>query len=95
MDPTPAAFALPDAAGLDSPYWKPEIGLTLSEPAQELDDAAKRRVVLEGLLFRIRRITDDLFPAASEGHFPLSTEGVELLVKHAQKVWIVIDEEDS
>ena len=60
-DPSPEAFALPDVAGLGSPYWRPELGLTLSSAARELSTADQRRVVLEGLLFRIREVIDGLF----------------------------------
>lgn len=60
-DPAPAAFAIPDLAGLGSPHWRPAIGLTLSDAALALDEAGQRRVVLEGLLFRIAEILGDLF----------------------------------
>ncbi len=59
-DPAPAAFAVPDLAGLGSPYWRPGVGLTLSPGAEALDGAGRRRAVLEGLLFRIAEIMDDL-----------------------------------
>lgn len=59
-DPSPEAFAVPDLAGLGSPYWRPSIGLTLSPGAQTLDGAGRRRAVLEGLLFRVAEIMDDL-----------------------------------
>ncbi len=64
-DPTPEALCLPDVAGLGAPWWRPEIGLTFAEGAAELDDPARRRVVLEGLLFRLRQIVDDLGGAPS------------------------------
>jgi len=64
VDPSPAAFAIPDLAGLGSPYWRPEIGLTLSAGARALDEAGRRRAILEGLLFRIAQILDDLFEIA-------------------------------
>jgi glycerol kinase len=60
LDPTPQAYAIPDRAGLGSPYWRPEIGLTLSSGAQELPSRDRRRIVLEGLLFRVRQILEDL-----------------------------------
>lgn len=60
-DPAPDAFAVPDLAGLGSPYWRPEIGLTLSDAARGLDGAGRRLAVLEGLLFRIAGILDELF----------------------------------
>jgi glycerol kinase len=63
VDPSPQAFALPDAAGLGAPYWRPDIGLTFSEEAPTLDQAARRRVVLEGVLFRVKQVLDDLSPA--------------------------------
>jgi len=59
-DPAPAAFALPDRAGLGAPYWRAEIGLTLSAEARALPDADRRRIVLEGLLFRVAGIVQDL-----------------------------------
>ncbi len=65
QDPSPDAFCLPDAAGLGAPYWRPEIGLTLSPAARALAEPdGRRRIALEGLLFRIFRIVDDL----SAGH---------------------------
>ena len=64
VDPSPAAFAIPDLAGLGSPYWRPGIGLTLSAGARALDAAGRRRAVLEGLLFRIAQILDELFEIA-------------------------------
>lgn len=58
FDPAPAAFALPDRAGLGAPHWRPEIGLTLSPAGALLDPAFRRRVVLEGLLFRIEELLE-------------------------------------
>lgn len=59
-DPCPEGFALPDLAGLGSPHWRPDVGLTFSGPAERLPDPQLRRIVLEGLLFRIREILEDL-----------------------------------
>ncbi len=59
-DPTPDALCLPDVAGVGSPWWRPEIGLVFSDAARSLDRPAQRRVVLEGLLFRLRQIIGDL-----------------------------------
>lgn len=59
-DPAPAAFALPDENGLGAPFWRAELGLTLSQAARELRRADQRRVVLEGVLFRLRGILDEL-----------------------------------
>lgn len=60
-DPCRDGFALPDLAGLGSPHWRPQLGLTLSPAARELPRPEQRRVVLEGLLFRIRELLEDLF----------------------------------
>jgi glycerol kinase len=59
-DPSPEGFAVPDRSGLGSPYWRPDVGLTLSPAAERLGDRDRRRVVLEGVLFRTRQILDDL-----------------------------------
>jgi len=59
-DPAPDAFCIPDSSGLGAPHWRPEMSLTLNAAAQMLQPAARRRVVLEGLLFRIREILEDL-----------------------------------
>lgn len=59
-DPSPDAFCLPDAAGLGAPYWRPEIGLTLSRAARALAKPDGRRIALEGLLFRIIQVVDGL-----------------------------------
>jgi len=58
-DPTPEALCLPDVAGLGAPWWRADVGLTFSDGTPELDVPSKRRVVLEGLLFRLRQIVDD------------------------------------
>jgi glycerol kinase len=59
-DPTPEAFCLPDAAGLGAPFWRPEIGFTLSNPTEGLPPAELRRIAIEGVLFRVRQVLDDL-----------------------------------
>ena len=93
-DPAPDAFCLPDRAGLGAPFWRPAIGLSWSDGARGLDRAARRRVALEGLLFRIRLIVDDLRvsagrliltgglarePAVAEGLAALCGESVHVL----------------
>lgn len=60
-DPAPEAFALPDLSGTGAPHWRPDLGLVLSPAARRLSPAARRRVVVEGLLFRVREILDGLF----------------------------------
>jgi glycerol kinase len=61
-DPAPDAFCIPDTAGLGAPFWREEISLPFSEGAAGLSDADRRRIVLEGLLFRVSGILADLFP---------------------------------
>jgi glycerol kinase len=63
-DPAPEAFCVPDDAGLGSPHWRPGWRLVLSPAAGGLAAADARRVVLEGVLFRVRELIEDLFPDA-------------------------------
>ncbi len=63
-DPAPDAFCLPDLAGIGAPHWRPDLSFTLSPAAEALDAAGRRRVVLEGLLFRVAEIVDAIAPAA-------------------------------
>ncbi len=59
VDPTPGAFCLPDRTGVGSPHWRSDVPFCISE---ELPLKAARRVVLEGIVFRVREILDDLCP---------------------------------
>jgi glycerol kinase len=74
-DPSPDAFCLPDVAGVGSPYWRPDVGLTLSAAAELLPPGDRRRVVLEGLLFRIRcsRAASCASPSSLPAWLPCST----------------------
>jgi glycerol kinase len=58
-DPAPDAFCLPDGQGIGAPHWRARIPLTLSDAASASEEG-RRRVVLEGLLFRVREILDDI-----------------------------------
>jgi len=60
IDPVPDAFALPDLAGVGAPHWRADLAHRLSPAATCLDPAGRRRTTLEGLLFRVREIVDDL-----------------------------------
>ena len=73
-DPAPDAFCLPDAAGLGAPFWRPEIGFTLSAPAEGLASAELRRIAIEGVLFRVRQVLDDL--AVGDSHRVLLAGGL-------------------
>jgi glycerol kinase len=64
-DPDPEAFAVPDVSGLGAPHWRPERTLSFSAAAAGLPEGARRRVVAEGVLFRVREILEDLFADAA------------------------------
>jgi glycerol kinase len=59
-DPEPDAFCLPDQAGIGAPHWRADRGFTLSLAAQRLEPAGARRVVLEGIVFRVREMIEDM-----------------------------------
>jgi glycerol kinase len=77
-DPAPEAFAIPDRSGLGSPHWRPDLGLAFSPAAAGLDRAGRRRIVLEGLLFRVREILDDMFGAGPPATRVLLAGGLAL-----------------
>lgn len=54
------SFCLPDATGIGAPYWRPELPQTYSALAQPLPVVERRRVFLEGVLFRLSEILADL-----------------------------------
>ena len=64
-DLAPDAFALPDEAGVGSPHWRPDVSFTLSEAADRLDAAGKRRTVAEGIVFRVCEILEGFRLAAA------------------------------
>jgi len=59
-DPAPEAFCLPDENGVGAPHWRALQPFALSSAAQRLAPSEQRRVVLEGLLFRVSEILADL-----------------------------------
>ena len=62
-DPAPEAFCLPDENGVGAPHWRArpaQTGAAYSAAARSLAPADRRRVTLEGLVFRVREILDDL-----------------------------------
>jgi glycerol kinase len=71
-DPAPDAFCMPDSAGWGAPFWLPELGLVFSDAVASLDDTAKRRTVVEGILFRVRQLLDDLSPGRQPRRILLS-----------------------
>ena len=50
-------FCLPDVAGLGSPYWLADVGLTFSD--NNLNEKEKKQSVYEGLIFRVCEIIKD------------------------------------
>ena len=72
QDPAQDLFAIPDGAGLGSPHWRPEIGVTFSRPESSIDREAAHRALLEGLLFRVREIYDDLTSSDRAEHIALA-----------------------
>jgi len=60
VDPTPEALCIPDAAGVGSPHWLPSFPQTFHSAARSLVPHEARRVVLEGIVFRVREILEDL-----------------------------------
>lgn len=59
-DSCPDGFAIPDLTGVGSPHWRADVSLTLSTAAQSETPDVQRRIVLEGLLFRVLEILVDL-----------------------------------
>jgi glycerol kinase len=72
QDPAEDLFAIPDGAGLGAPHWRPEIGLTFSRPESSISRKAAHRALLEGLLFRVREIYDDLTSDSRSGRIALA-----------------------
>ena len=65
-DAAPDGFALPDMHGIGAPHWRPEFEQVLSSSTQQLDVAEQRRIVSEGLLFRVYEILEE----TGEGQLP-------------------------
>lgn len=61
-DPAPDAFCIPDTTGIGAPFWKSEMSFVLSQAAENLSGSDLRRVIMEGIIFRITDIIKDLFP---------------------------------
>ncbi len=72
QDPAEDLFAIPDGAGLGAPHWRPQIGVTFSQSESSIDREAAHRALLEGLLFRVREIYDDLTANDRAKHIALA-----------------------
>jgi len=59
-DPTPDALCIPDTAGIGAPHWRADLGPVESAAFVALAPADRRRVILEGIVFRVCAIVEDL-----------------------------------
>lgn len=55
-DDSPDAFMIPDSSGVGAPHWRADVGLTLSSAAERLGIPDRRRICIEGLVFRVFEI---------------------------------------
>jgi len=62
-DPEPEGFCLPDSTGIGAPHWRADINMSLSINEDRLSSVNLRRIVLEGILFRIYEIYQDMTEA--------------------------------
>jgi glycerol kinase len=58
-DPAPDCFCLPDSAGVGAPYWRADIELPFSKAAANSSSTRRRRIIMEGIIFRVCRMVDD------------------------------------
>ncbi len=59
-DSAPDAYCLPDTCGLGSPHWLPEVAAQWSDNTRTLPVHERRRIYMEGIVFRVTRIINDL-----------------------------------
>jgi glycerol kinase len=60
LDPSPGVFCSPDSSGLGAPYWRADVPFVLSHPDAALGPLQQRRVIVEGIVFRIAGIINAL-----------------------------------
>jgi glycerol kinase len=58
-DPAPDCFCLPDSAGIGAPYWRADLDLPVSQAIGNCPPALVRRIIMEGIVFRVCRIVED------------------------------------
>lgn len=58
-DPAPDCFCVPDSAGVGAPYWRAPMELPFSRAAMDCPPVMRRRIILEGIIFRVCRIAED------------------------------------
>ena len=59
-DPQPEGFCLPDSTGIGAPHWRADVNMSLSIEEDRVSRENVRRIILEGILFRIYEIYQDL-----------------------------------
>jgi len=59
-DYAPESFCLPDTSGAGSPFWRADIPFSISSGAGNLTPENLKRVVIEGIIFRINQILQDI-----------------------------------
>ncbi len=59
QDPAPECYCLPDNAGVGAPFWRADIDLTFSKEAQDKSPDLRRRIIMEGIIFRVCRMVAD------------------------------------
>ncbi|MFQ5509315.1 MAG: FGGY family carbohydrate kinase [Leptospirillia bacterium] len=60
QDTNPAAFCLPDSTGIGAPHWRPDLPPMFSPQAKRVVLPEFRRVALEGVVFRVQEIVEEL-----------------------------------
>lgn len=56
-DAVPGVFCSAESAGLGAPFWRADLPFALSQPEANLSAAEHRRVIIEGIVFRVAGIT--------------------------------------
>ena len=65
IDPYPHCFCSPETSGLGSPYWQAKIPFLLSTNPLSSKCCHQRRIVMEGIIFRVYGIIHDLWDTFS------------------------------
>jgi glycerol kinase len=58
-DSSPGRYCLPDSAGVGAPYWRADINLPFSKAVQDCPPVLRRRIIMEGIIFRVCRMAED------------------------------------
>lgn len=60
IDMIPSVFCLPDYSGAGAPLWVADLEFLMSEGAECLSPEDSKRIVMEGIIFRINQILQDI-----------------------------------